>query len=67
MLSEVARLLKITIVGGSIPERSDDRLYNTCCILDSDGTLKAKHRKVVFLNHKLIKIVAMSLLKYLKT
>ncbi|CAK7352836.1 unnamed protein product [Dovyalis caffra] len=46
MLSEVARLLKITIVGGSIPERSGDRLYNTCCVFDSDGKLKAKHRKI---------------------
>ncbi|XP_031376761.1 omega-amidase, chloroplastic [Punica granatum] len=46
MLSEIARLLKITIVGGSIPERSGDRLYNTCCVFDSDGKLKAKHRKI---------------------
>ncbi|OIT06860.1 PREDICTED: omega-amidase, chloroplastic [Nicotiana attenuata] len=46
MLSEVAQLLKITIVGGSIPERSGDKLYNTCCIFDADGKLKAKHRKI---------------------
>ncbi|XP_024018505.1 omega-amidase, chloroplastic [Morus notabilis] len=46
MLSEVARLLKITIVGGSIPERVRDKLYNTCCIFGSDGKLKAKHRKI---------------------
>lgn len=46
MLSEVARLLKITIVGGSIPERSGDRLYNTCCVFGSDGKLIAKHRKI---------------------
>ncbi|KAL7196149.1 hypothetical protein ACSBR1_036213 [Camellia fascicularis] len=45
MLSEVASLLKITIVGGSIPERCGDRLYNTCCVFDTDGKLKAKHRK----------------------
>lgn len=48
MLSELSRLLKITIVGGSIPERSGDRLYNTCCVFGTDGKLKAKHRKVVF-------------------
>lgn len=47
MLSEVSRLLKITIVGGSIPERSGDRLYNTCCVFGTDGKLKAKHRKVM--------------------
>ncbi|CAL5421901.1 unnamed protein product [Camellia sinensis] len=46
MLSEVASLLKITIVGGSIPERCGDRLYNTCCVFDTDGKLKAKHRKI---------------------
>lgn len=47
MLSEVSRLLKVTIVGGSIPERSGDKLYNTCCVFGTDGELKAKHRKVV--------------------
>ncbi|CAK9142922.1 unnamed protein product [Ilex paraguariensis] len=46
MLSEVARTLKITIVGGSIPERSGDKLFNTCCVFDADGKLKAKHRKI---------------------
>ncbi|RWR95915.1 nitrilase/cyanide hydratase and apolipoprotein N-acyltransferase family protein [Cinnamomum micranthum f. kanehirae] len=46
MLSEVASRLRITIVGGSIPERSGDRLYNTCCVFGKDGKLKAKHRKI---------------------
>ncbi|KAL0906883.1 hypothetical protein M5K25_025413 [Dendrobium thyrsiflorum] len=46
MLSEAARSLKITIVGGSIPERSGDHLYNTCCIFGTDGSLKGKHRKL---------------------
>ncbi|KAF3446093.1 hypothetical protein FNV43_RR11272 [Rhamnella rubrinervis] len=46
MLSEVSRLLKITIVGGSIPERSGNQLYNTCCVFGTDGKLKAKHRKI---------------------
>lgn len=48
MLSELARLLKITIVGGSIPERSGGRVYNTCCVFGTDGKLLAKHRKVAF-------------------
>ncbi|KAI3447187.1 hypothetical protein Pfo_003852 [Paulownia fortunei] len=46
MLSELSRSLQITIVGGSIPERSGDRLYNTCCVFGTDGKLKAKHRKI---------------------
>lgn len=49
MLSELSRSLQITIVGGSIPERSGDRLYNTCCVFDTEGKLKAKHRKVYVL------------------
>ncbi|CAI0401353.1 unnamed protein product [Linum tenue] len=46
MLSDVARRLNITIVGGSIPERSGDRLYNACCVFDAQGKLLAKHRKI---------------------
>ncbi|RYR32795.1 hypothetical protein Ahy_A10g047315 [Arachis hypogaea] len=46
MLSDLARLLKITIIGGSIPERSGGNLYNTCCVFGTDGKLKAKHRKI---------------------
>lgn len=46
MLSEAAGTLQITIIGGSIPERSGDCLYNTCCIFGKDGTLKGKHRKL---------------------
>ncbi|KAL6519204.1 Omega-amidase, chloroplastic [Orobanche gracilis] len=46
MLSELSRSLKITIVGGSIPEKSGDRLYNSCCVFGTDGNLKAKHRKI---------------------
>ncbi|KAL3532671.1 hypothetical protein ACH5RR_006192 [Cinchona calisaya] len=46
MLSELSQRLKITIVGGSIPERSGDRLYNTCCVFGTDGKIKGKHRKI---------------------
>jgi predicted amidohydrolase len=47
MMSDVARTLQITLVGGSIPERSGGNLYNTCCVFGSDGKLKGKHRKVL--------------------
>ncbi|GKV00084.1 hypothetical protein SLEP1_g12834 [Rubroshorea leprosula] len=46
MLSEVSWRLKITIVGGSMPERYGDKLYNTCCVFGSNGKLKAKHWKI---------------------
>ncbi|KAL6596354.1 hypothetical protein ACP70R_047718 [Stipagrostis hirtigluma subsp. patula] len=46
MMSEVARRLQITLVGGSIAERSGNNLYNTCCVFGSDGKLKGKHRKI---------------------
>ncbi|XP_022977053.1 omega-amidase, chloroplastic-like isoform X1 [Cucurbita maxima] len=46
MLSEVSRRLKVTIVGGSIVERSGDKIYNTCCVFGTDGNMKAKHRKI---------------------
>ncbi|KAK3148228.1 hypothetical protein QOZ80_3BG0292380 [Eleusine coracana subsp. coracana] len=46
MMSEIARALQITLVGGSIPERSGGNLYNTCCVFGSDGKLKGKHRKI---------------------
>uniref|UniRef100_A0A7N2LX35 CN hydrolase domain-containing protein n=1 Tax=Quercus lobata TaxID=97700 RepID=A0A7N2LX35_QUELO len=46
MLSQLSRNLNITIVGGSIPERSGDQLFNTCCVFGTDGNLKAKHRKI---------------------
>ncbi|KAK1280636.1 hypothetical protein QJS04_geneDACA004946 [Acorus gramineus] len=46
MLSEAARRLGVTIVGGSMPETSDGRLYNTCCVYGTDGRIVAKHRKV---------------------
>lgn len=45
MLSEAASHHKITIIGGSIPEISGDKLFNTCCVLSPDGEIKAKHRK----------------------
>ncbi|KAK8581901.1 hypothetical protein V6N13_144894 [Hibiscus sabdariffa] len=46
MLAEISGRLRITIVGGSIPERCGDKLYNTCCVFGTDGKLKAKHRKI---------------------
>ncbi|CAM6092512.1 unnamed protein product [Calypogeia fissa] len=46
MLADVAQKKGVTIIGGSIPERSNGQLYNTCYIFGKRGELKGKHRKV---------------------
>jgi len=46
MLSRLARLHKITLVGGSIPERDRGRVYNTAAVFDPAGHLVARHRKM---------------------
>jgi omega-amidase len=45
-LSKLAKELGVYLVGGSIPEKRNDRLYNTATAFDRDGNLVAKHRKV---------------------
>lgn len=45
-LSEQARKNRITLVGGSIFEKSDDVYYNTCLIFDKNGKEICKYRKV---------------------
>ena len=46
-LVAVARETGVVLVGGSIPERcpSTNNLYNSCIVIDGDGTIIAKHRK----------------------
>ena len=44
-LSAAAADNGVTLVGGSIPERSAGRLFNTCLVYSSQGRLLAKHRK----------------------
>ena len=45
-LSQAARDHGVYLIGGSIPEKDGDRLYNTCPVFDPSGSLIAKHRKV---------------------
>lgn len=45
-LSQSAKSNQIYIVGGSYPESSDGKLYNTCTVWDPNGKLIATHRKV---------------------
>lgn len=48
MLMQFAADNKLWLIGGSIPERGteDDRLYNTCLVIDPSGKVVGKHRKV---------------------
>lgn len=46
MLSKHARKNGMYIIGGSIPELDEDKVYNTSYIFDRKGVLVGKHRKV---------------------
>lgn len=46
MLQAAARAHGIVLVGGSIPEREGDRIYNTCFVFGPDGSLLGRHRKM---------------------
>ncbi|XP_043470207.1 omega-amidase NIT2-like [Leptopilina heterotoma] len=46
-LSEAAKRNKIYIIGGTIPEREGDKLYNTATVWDPQGNLIAKYRKIL--------------------
>lgn len=46
MICNKAKDLDIWIVGGSIPEREGDKLFNTSIIVDNKGDIIGKHRKV---------------------
>jgi omega-amidase len=36
----------VYIIGGSVPERENDKLYNTCISFSPDGQMIGKFRKV---------------------
>ena len=45
-LSTMAKNNKIYLIGGSIPERENDKIYNTSFIFDSNGNQISRHRKM---------------------
>lgn len=45
-MSSWAKENHIYLVGGSVPESDDGKLYNTCFVFDREGKIIAKHRKV---------------------
>lgn len=46
MLAAAAAEEKVYLVGGSVPERDGERVYNASFIFGPDGNLLARHRKV---------------------
>ena len=44
-MSAWARDNGVVLVGGSVPERADGKLYNTCFVFDRGGRQIARHRK----------------------
>lgn len=45
-LSELAKQFGVYIVGGTIVEKENNNLYNTCTVWAPCGKLVARHRKV---------------------
>ncbi len=45
-LQSAAREHNVYLVGGSVPERAGERLYNTCYVFSPEGEQLARHRKV---------------------
>lgn len=45
-ISELAKKNDVYILAGSIPEKEDERLYNTSYLFDKNGNIIAKHRKM---------------------
>ena len=45
-LSNLAKELNIYIIGGSIPEKVDNKIYNTSIVFDNRGSIIGKHRKM---------------------
>ena len=46
MMCDEARKHGVYLVGGSVPEREGDSVYNTCVVVNPDGDIIGKHRKV---------------------
>ncbi|MDR3072560.1 MAG: carbon-nitrogen hydrolase family protein [Clostridiales Family XIII bacterium] len=46
LMADLARTNEVYLIGGSIPERQGEKLYNTSYIFAPDGQLLAKHRKI---------------------
>ncbi|OPJ56349.1 carbon-nitrogen hydrolase family protein [Alkalithermobacter paradoxus] len=46
IISKVAKENKVYVIAGSIPEKENDKYYNTSFVFDKEGNVIAKHRKI---------------------
>jgi len=46
MLTEIAKELKIWLVGGSFPEKKGKKIFNTCLVVNPSGQIVVKYRKM---------------------
>jgi len=46
LLQQLAKELKVVLIGGSIPETDEGKLYNTSVVFDENGNLLSKFRKI---------------------
>lgn len=49
-LKEVAKELKVHIIAGSIPEKTGEGIYNTSFIINPEGDIIGRHRKIHLFN-----------------
>lgn len=45
-LRDLARELKVYLIGGSMPERDGGKIYNSCFVFGQDGAELGRHRKM---------------------
>lgn len=45
-LADCARQNNVVLIGGSMPEEDNGKIYNTCFVFDGDGNEIARHRKM---------------------
>ena len=57
MMAAAAQEMSLTLIGGSIPEKRNGKLYNTCCVFGPDGRLMGTFSKVPFLFQRFWKLL----------
>jgi omega-amidase len=59
VLSDAARDNDVWLIGGTIPEISNGKHYNTCMLFDKNGKFVDKYRKVAFSKYSFRLVMSM--------